>query len=444
MPSNKIHLANYAIAAQKLDIKKHDFPKASLDIITRLEEKGFQGFIVGGAIRDLLCGISPKDFDIATDATPEQVHSLFKNSRIIGRRFKIVHIFFGREIFEIATFRRGHDKQQSTSKHCSHVSHSGQLLGDNVYGDIKEDASRRDFTCNALYYSTSEECIYDFCNALADIKNKQLRLIGEVKERYIEDPVRMLRAIRFSHKLQFTIEKKTSEQILKNASAIKTVSHARLFDETIKLFHNGYALGIYQDMKKYTIFQQIYPSLNNNSDHDSWSTTMIETALENTSDRISQNKPITIAYLYAVLLWPIFLAKSNIKSGKRINLPHIGSQALALIREQSKITCIPKRHAYAIKDIWEFQVRLQQQQPNKIQWILQHKRFRASFDFLLLREIAQEFAQPSPFKKYNLTLGEWWEKIQFADESEQQYMIQELKKNSGFKKLSRKKPKPTK
>ena len=410
-------LENYAIPFAEHGIKRINFHPKALHIIEQLEKNDFQAFIVGGAVRDLLCNIEPKDFDISTNATPEQINKLFKNSRIIGRRFRLIHIHFGREIFEVATFRGNHEDNNSQQKNISQVSNQGQLLRDNVFGNIKEDALRRDFTVNSLYYSPSSECIYDFCNAVDDINNKQVRLIGDPEQRYAEDPVRMLRALRFASKLKFSIEPETKNQISKSAPLLRNISNARLFDESIKLFHNTYAHDICQQLEQCCLLNQLYPLYTRQLKHQPWAKLMLQQALDNTSERIKQGKPVTIAYLYAVLLWPEFLDRSSINSGKRIDLPKLGFSAIDLIKEQSQITSVPKRHAYAIKEIWEYQVRLQQRNPKRIMWLLQQRRFRAAFDFLLLRESCGEI---------NSELGSWWETIQFAEPEEQQVMIQQL------------------
>jgi poly(A) polymerase len=408
---------SYAIPFAKHGIKRISFHPKALKIIEQLESKNFQAFIVGGAVRDLLCGIEPKDFDISTNATPEQIDKLFSNSRIIGRRFRLIHIHFGREIFEVATFRGNHEDNDSQHKNVSQVSNQGQLLRDNVFGNIKEDALRRDFTVNSLYYSPSSECIYDFCNAIEDIKDKKVKLIGEPAQRYAEDPVRMLRALRFANKLKFSIEAETLEQISKSAPLLRNISNARLFDESIKLFHNTYAPDICNQLDECGLLKELYPIYTNQLEHQPWAKQMLQQALENTSERIKRGKPVTIAYLYAVLLWPEFLNRSPINSGKRIDLPKLGFCAIDVIKEQSQITSIPKRHAFAIKDIWEYQVRLQQRSPKRVMWLLQQRRFRAAFDFLLLRESSGELSTE---------LGSWWETIQFAEPEKQQAMIQEL------------------
>jgi len=409
------YISEYSIPFEKHHISKNKIHPLALKIIHKLEEHNYQAFIVGGAIRDLLCNIEPKDFDIATNARPEEIEKIFKNSRLIGRRFRLAHIFFGRDIFEVATFRGNHEEDsQSTLKNNSHIAENGQLLRDNIYGEIWDDASRRDFGVNSLYYSPTNECIYDFNNALQDIHDKHIKLIGNPEQRYAEDPVRMLRALRFSSKLNFNIEKNTALQIPKSAPLILNVSNARLFDESIKLFHNEQASEIFPLFVYSGLLEKIFPFYFKYLSETTWAENLLHLALENTSERIKQNKPVTIAYLYAVILWPEFLKRSSIKNAKAGDLPKLELKALALIKEQSEITSIPKRHAYAIKDIWEYQVRLQERNPKKITWLLQQKRFRAAFDFLLLREASGEL-EPG--------LGDWWEKIQHSNSLKQEEMI---------------------
>lgn len=412
------YIEKYSIPFEKHVIEKHRFHPLALKIIQKLEEHNFQAFIVGGAVRDLLCNIEPKDFDIATDASPEETVEIFKNSRLIGRRFRLVHVFYGRDVFEVSTFRGHHENETSTHlKNKSHISKSGQLLRDNIFGSILEDASRRDFGVNSLYYSPSSECIYDFSNGMQDIYHKEVRLIGDPEQRYAEDPVRMLRALRFASKLNFSIEKNTAQQIPKSAELILNISNARLFDESIKLFHSEHAEEIYTLLLHSGLLEKLFPLFYHQLSEHLWVEKFLNLALDNTSERIKQDKPVTIAYLYAVILWPEFLKRTHIKSTQVNDLPKLALKALSLIKEQSQITCIPKRHAFAIKDIWEYQIRLQERNPKKITWLLQQKRFRAAFDFLLLREASGEL---------NAGLGEWWETIQFANSATQDEMIRSL------------------
>lgn len=419
------NIKGYSVNKDIHKLSLEDFDNNCIDIVSKLENHAYQAFIVGGAIRDLLCGIKPKDFDIATNATTEQVHALFPNSRIIGRRFKIVHILFGRHIIEVATFR-GDVTTSSNSQH-SKVAHTGQLLRDNVYGSIEDDVQRRDFSANALYYSPSTECIYDFTGGIKDINKKRLTLLGDAEKRFQEDPVRMLRAFRFSNKLGFSLGTDFKKSIEQNKTLIKHVSNARLFDESIKLFHNIHNVEVIKDLQETGLFAEIYPMFPETSE---WAQTMLMLALTSTKERLLIGKPVTIAYIYAVILWPEFVKRCSHISSKPSDFHKIGHKAMSLLREQSQLTMIPKRHAYAIKDIWEYQFRLEQRRPSKVLWLMQQKRFRAAYDFLLLRE---QSGQSS------LNLASWWHDIQFANSEKQKQMITELGGKKSGRRPKRKK-----
>ncbi|KZZ59407.1 poly(A) polymerase, partial [Oleiphilus sp. HI0125] len=332
--------------------RKHISPNA-LKVLYRLENAGFKAYLVGGCIRDLLLGIQPKDFDIATNAHPEQVHKLFSNSRLIGRRFKLVHVLFGREIIEVATFR-GSNEDSSAQQQTA----EGMLTRDNVYGTIEEDSIRRDFTANALYYSATDFCIYDYCDALTDIKAHSLKLIGEPEERYREDPVRMLRAIRFSEKLNFDIEQKAEQSIHELSHLMSMVAPARLFDEIIKLFVSGYGAAIFERLLDTGLFKALFPSVAHTIDKSQKEhyLSFIRAALINTDKRIAQEKPITPAFLYASLLWPDVHRIWGQKIAEGLSdfpaLQQAGHQA---IEAQLPHIMIPKRFILMMREIWEMQ-----------------------------------------------------------------------------------------
>lgn len=380
---------------------------SALKVMYRLEQAGFKAYLVGGSIRDILLGIQPKDFDIATNAHPEQVHKLFSNSRLIGRRFKLVHVLFGREVIEVATFRASSDKEESPSQRQTA---DGMLTRDNVYGTIEEDALRRDFTANALYYSATDFNIYDYTNAIEDIEDKQLRLIGDPEERYREDPVRMLRALRFAEKLGFSIESNAEHAISDFAQLMQSVASARLFDEVIKLFVSGCGLNIYFRLKQHTLFEAMFPAVANSlANHDSKGTydRFIQAGLLNTDKRIKEDKPITPAFLYAVLLWPevhrLWIQK---QSEGLPEFPAMQQAAQTAIESQLSSIMIPKRFLLNMKEIWEMQIRLTKNHGNRGLQIVQLPRFRAGYDFLLLRESAGEIIPG---------LGDWWTKFQITN-----------------------------
>lgn len=383
-------------------ISRKQLSPSALKVMYRLENSGYKAYLVGGCIRDLLLGIQPKDFDIATDAHPEQVHKLFSNSRLIGRRFKLVHVLFGREIIEVATFRgsnEGSHAQQQTS--------DGMLTRDNVYGTIEEDAARRDFTANALYYSATDFNIYDYSGALDDIEQNTLRLIGNPDERYREDPVRMLRALRFSEKLNFDIEQAAEDKIYEHASLMSNVAPARLFDEVIKLFVSGHGRDIFKRLYETKLFHTMFPSVAHVLDKDKSQVSIqfIEAALNNTDKRILQDKPITPAFLYASLLWPevrrIWEHKVQIEGLS--DFPALQQAGHTAIENQLPSVMIPKRFILMMREIWEMQIRLAKNTSRRASQLVTHPRFRAGYDFLLLREQAGELSPG---------LGAWWTNYQ--------------------------------
>ncbi len=404
--------------------RKHISPNA-LKVLYRLSESGFAALIVGGGVRDLLLDKRPKDFDVATDATPEQVRGLFKNARIIGRRFKIVHIRFGREIIEVTTFRAHHqatnEVEQSATRRqiqgldSAHTS-DGMILRDNVYGNIDEDAMRRDFTVNALYYTIDGFRVIDFCDGCSDLDSKLIRMIGDPEERYREDPVRMLRAIRFSAKLGFAIEKHTASPIPKLAELLESISPARLFDETIKLLTCGHSERAFELAREYGVGDYLFaPTLESFDAAAEESKKLLILALRNTDDRLAIGKSVTPAFLFAALLWPLLqlrLQQSNSNNETSPQLFH--NLANEVITEQLAFTAIPKRFSIGSKEIWEMQRRLERRSRRAIFSVFNHPRFRAGYDFLLLREEAGEDLNG---------LGQWWTEFQNGDTNQQNEMI---------------------
>lgn len=382
-------------------VSRKNISPSALKVMYRLESAGFKAYLVGGCIRDLLLGIQPKDFDIATDAHPEQVHKLFSNSRLIGRRFKLVHVLFGREVIEVATFRGSSESsaaQQQTAE--------GMLTRDNVYGTIEEDAVRRDFTANALYYSATDFQVYDYCEALADIEAKTLRLIGEPEERYREDPVRMLRAVRFAEKLNFRIEENAEQKISELSHLMSLVAPARLFDEVVKLFVSGSGLGIFDRLYGSGLFKSMFPNVHHaiTNNAEGYYLTFIKAALTNTDKRVAQDKPITPAFLYASLLWPEVHRVWQQKMSEGLSeFPALQQAAHQAVETQLSNVMIPKRFILQMREIWEMQIRLVKNTSRRAAQLVTHPRFRAGYDFLLLREQSQEIAPG---------LGQWWTQYQ--------------------------------
>jgi poly(A) polymerase len=422
--------------------RKHIAPNA-LKVLYRLSEHGFAAFLVGGGVRDLLLGKQPKDFDIATDATPEDIRGLFKNARIIGRRFRIVHIRFGREIIEVTTFRAHHEARNAIPEDVSRRqikgldsahSESGMILRDNVYGDIDEDAARRDFTVNALYYTTQGFRVLDFCGGMEDLQAKQIRIIGDPQERYREDPVRMLRAIRFSAKLDFEIAEDTAAPIADLAELLESISPARLFDETIKLMTCGYAERAFQLLDKSGLGNYLFaPTLEALKQGSAEAGKLVELALRNTDKRLSEDKSVTPAFLFAALLWPVLqlrLAQNN--DEQQAPQQRFHQAASDVLLEQLNFTAIPKRFTIGAREIWDLQRRLEKRNRRNVFSVFNHPRFRAGYDFLLLREEAGE----------NLNgLGDWWTQFQNGDTNQKNDMVNALAK-TGTRRRRRKRKKP--
>ncbi len=379
------------------NISRRNISKGALNVIYDLTKAGFEAYLVGGGIRDLMLGMSPKDFDVATNATPEQIKALFRRSRIVGRRFRIVHVRFGREVIEVTTFRAGqNDPEQSNSPlDTSQVtSESGMLLRDNVFGSVEEDALRRDFTINALYYSIDGFRVIDYAGGLADLENRLIRIIGDPETRYLEDPVRMLRALRFAAKLNFNVESDTLAPLSRLAPALREVSSARLFDEVNKLLLNESAVECLKLVIDHGLFHELFPKVGPRLTAHPGYLDILLAALENTASRVQAQKPVTPAFLFAALLWPRVhqLCEENIADGctPQRAMQMAGFQA---IDEQVLTITIPKRFSIAMREIWSLQRSLLTANNKRALTLLSHPRFRAAYDFLLVREAAGEKLQ---------------------------------------------------
>jgi poly(A) polymerase len=395
-------------------ISRANISPNALKVLNRLKQAGFDAYLVGGGVRDLLLGHEPKDFDIATNATPEEVRAVFRNCRLIGRRFRLAHVFFGRDIVEVATFR-GSNAAVGTEVH---VTENGMILRDNVYGSITEDALRRDFTVNALYYNIADFSLVDYAGGLEDIAQGRLRLIGDdPTARYREDPVRMLRAVRFACKLGFIIEPSCAAPIRELAPLLAEISPARLFDETLKLFHGGYALQAFEKLRHHDLFAQLFPETDAclaREDH-AFPITFVSRGLNNTDQRILEGKPVAPAFLFAVLLWePVRLRYEELLAD---GTPSAEAMALAsheVASAQQRRVAIQKRFALPMREIWALQPRLERRQGKRSLALLGHPRFRAAYDFLLLRAEAGE-TDPE--------IGQWWTRFQDVDASERAKML---------------------
>lgn len=422
-------------------ISRRSISPNALKVLYRLNDAGFHAFLVGGGVRDLLLRNTPKDFDISTNATPEQIKQLFRNAMIIGRRFKIIHLRFGREIIEVTTFRANHGAdgeptQGSIKGLDSAHSSAGMILRDNVYGSINEDALRRDFTANALYYTTEGFRIIDFANGLKDIENRLLRIIGDPATRYREDPVRLLRAIRFAAKLDFDIEKATRAPMNELAPLLQSISPARMFDETLKLLTSGSAEKSFALLRQFKIGEVLFPAtMACTKNADSPEALLLTLAMRNTDRRLEEGKTVTPAFLYAAILWPPLQEALRHDKTTQGRLPTLGEQqdaANRVILKQLSVTAIPKRFSIVSREIWELQLRLEARNRRAAETVYAHPRFRAAYDFLLLREEAGEELDG---------LGQWWTDFQDADASLQEEMLGEFGKGSAApKRRRRRKP----
>lgn len=389
-------------------ISREHISDNALKVLYRLHNSGFDAYLVGGCVRDLLLGLQPKDFDVATNAKPEEIKNLFNNCRLIGRRFRLAHIVFGRDVIEVATFRGHHSDDEESGTQRSKQSEHGMLLRDNVYGSIEEDAQRRDFTVNALYYSIADFAIYDYANGLADLNQDQLRLIGDPEQRYREDPVRMLRAVRFATKLGLRIEDSTRKPIKPLSGLLDNIPPARLFEEFLKLFLHRRALANFEYLHELNLFQYLFPVLKSAlKNPESLEYRMVRQAFVDTDERLNQDKGVNPAYLFAAILWYPVAARADeiiLESGLTEYDAYQVAAADALSR-QSRSISIPKRFSLPMRDIWLLQLRLQQTQPKRAIRLLSHPKFRAAYDFLLLRARIEN----DPKLKQ---LGEFWTDFQ--------------------------------
>ncbi|MDV2078729.1 polynucleotide adenylyltransferase PcnB [Marinobacter xestospongiae] len=400
-------------------------------VLNRLNKAGYEAYLVGGGVRDILLDGQPKDFDIATNATPEEVHELFRNSRLIGRRFRIVHVLFGREVIEVTTFRgNAQEADQDDSDHRQTNEH-GQLLRDNVYGNMEEDALRRDFTINALYYCIRDFTVIDFAGGVNDLNNREIRLIGDPETRYREDPVRMLRAIRFAAKLDFTIEPDTEAPIRELAPLLEHIPAARLFDEVLKLFSAGHGERTYELLQDYGLLAPLFPDTVRAIEAGE-SDELIRQALRNTDARIRKGKSVTPYFLYAAMLWPALQQEWRRRQDHGEPVQPALHQAMGKVMgRQIQATSIPKRFSGPMKEIWEMQMRLPRRHGKRALITMEHPRFRAAYDFLLVRESAGEI---------EAGLGQWWTEFQATDERGRERMLSELGSGGGRPKRRRRKP----
>ncbi|MCO6412691.1 MAG: polynucleotide adenylyltransferase PcnB [Thiogranum sp.] len=398
-------------------ISRANISSSALKVLYRLKEAGFQSYLVGGGVRDLLLGREPKDFDVGTDAHPEEVRQLFRGCRLIGRRFRLAHVRVGRDIIEVATFRAGSDLLPGDDADSA-LSEEGRILRDNVYGTLEEDAWRRDFTVNALYYDINDFSVVDYVGGLEDLKAGTLRMIGDPEQRYREDPVRMLRAVRFAAKLGFRIHPDSEKPLWELGHLLADIPAARLFEEVMKLFLGGCAVSSFELLRHYDLFRYLFPLTDEALSHEEqgFPITFVARALDNTDKRLAEDKPVTPAFLYAALLWePMRLRMQELvqQGSGELEAAQIAGNEVTV--EQVRSTALPKRFSLPMREIWLLQSRLERRRGKAPYRLLEHPRFRAAYDFLLLRSEVGEAPKE---------LADWWTSFQTLNESERAGMVE--------------------
>ncbi len=430
------------IARADHKVSRANISEHALKVLYRLKDAGYASLLVGGCVRDLLLGREPKDFDVVTDARPEQVRELFRNARLIGRRFRLAHVRFGREIIEVATFRRsgvnearepldleedgeGNVAEREEEAGDRLLDDEGRLLRDNVYGNQEEDAYRRDFTVNALYYDIRDFSLVDYGGGMEDLQAGIIRSIGDPEVRYREDPVRMLRAVRFAAKLGFRLEERTAAPIRDLAPLLASVPPARLFEEVLKLFHGGSALETFELLRHYGLFAHLFPLTEQNLAHeeDGFPHTLVPLALANTDKRVNADKPVTPAFLFAAMLWePVREETALLIANGMSPLDAQQRAADRVLRDQLKHIMLPKRFSVPMREIWSMQGRFERRAGAQAFRLAEHKRFRAAYDFLLLRAEVGETG---------MELADWWTRFQEVTPEERQAMVQNLAPEPG-------------
>lgn len=401
---------SYIIPRSQHHVSKTDINPNALKVLNRLNSAGFQAYLVGGSVRDLLLRKAPKDFDVATNATPTQIRGLFRNARIIGRRFKLAHILYHREIIEVATFR-GHEPEDDNQL----TNDRGMLIRDNTFGTLEQDAWRRDFTINSLYYNIDDASIVDFTGGAQDVNQRLIRMIGDPVIRYQEDPVRMLRAIRFSAKLHFDIAPDTAAPLVELSPLIGHISGSRLFDEMTKLYQCGEAVSVQNLLVTHGLFAHLFAQTAALMKTEHPVVEFLNIALESTDTRIRDDKPVNPAFIYAVLLWfPLIVRAQELRNKGIEPLPALDQAMSQVISEQNQVVTIPKRFTQVMREVWLMQHRFAKRTGNRAYHLLEHPRFRAAYDFLALRALAGD---------ESIELAEWWTKFQEVSASEQADMV---------------------
>ncbi|MBI3143783.1 MAG: polynucleotide adenylyltransferase PcnB [Pseudogulbenkiania sp.] len=409
-------------------VRRDQLSHAALKVTSRLQEAGYTAYVVGGAVRDLLLDVNPKDFDVATSATPEQVHHLFRRSRIIGRRFRIVHVMVGPETIEVTTFRGGS---------IDDTNETGRIMADNSYGSQEEDAHRRDFTVNALFYDPSDESIVDYHHGVKDLQARKLVMIGQPARRYQEDPVRMLRAVRLAAKLNFEIDENTRKPIRAHAHLLKKEPPARLFDEMLKLLMSGQAYSCLWKLREEGLSRGVFPLLDAVLDEEG-KDEFLQLGLQSTDARIREDKPVSVGFLLATLLWRQVSLQWTARLQEGEKPVQALFDAIAEVESlQDNEFAIPRRFSATMREIWLQQPRFENRSGQRPFRFLEQPRFRAAFDFLSLRAQAGEVPA---------SLVQWWDDFQHADHDERQELIANVRDNgsvSGAPAKKRKRRRPS-
>ncbi len=395
------------IAADEHRINRDLVARNALRVCETLQKQGFAAYIVGGAVRDLLLGVAPKDFDVATDATPEQVKQHFRRAIIIGRRFRLVHVMFGQETIEVSTFRALENPDRQTDEH-------GRVLADNLFGSQPEDAARRDFTVNALYYDPVTQTVLDYHDGVKDIRRRKLRMIGDPETRYREDPVRMLRAVRFAAKLGFEIDDATRRPITTLATLIENVPAARLFDEMLKLLTSGHSVACITRLRVEGLHHGLLPLLDVILEQPEGER-FVMLALSRTDERVRAGKHIAVGFLFATLLWHEVLKQWKQREARgEHRIPALDAAIDDVLDRQTETLAIQRRFTSDMREIWMLQPRFERRSGRNPVKLLEHLRVRAGYDFLMLRCAAEE----APAE-----LGEWWTRFMEANEAEREELL---------------------
>jgi len=404
----------------------------ALKVLYRLRDAGFQAFLVGGSVRDLLLGLEPKDFDVATNALPDEVRSIFRNCRLIGRRFRLAHVYFGAEVIEVATFRAAHEGEEEERDEDDWTAREndgdrvldarGRILRDNVYGTVEEDVWRRDFTANALYYNIEDFSVWDFVDGVRDVAARQLRLIGDPVTRYHEDPVRMLRAVRFAAKLGFGIDSASEKPLRELGYLLTHVPPARLFDEVLKMFLSGFGARSLILLRQYEMLDHLFPGCAAAlADGDSVAARLVVRGIESTDARVAADKTVTPTFLFAIFLYGAIMERAR-ELGGEMDSHHLFVACEETVREQQSRITIPKRFTLPMREMFTLQPRFHRREGRKAMSLLHHPRFRAAYDLLLLRaEVGAEDPE----------IAKWWTDVQTMPAEEREALTKTAAAGSG-------------